>query len=85
MTTEGLGSPKGGIPELTWAADKNAGCCKAMNWAAMGFRPGGPPGGPKPLPKGFLSNRGSEKKTIALYNLGFNDVPYNNSITLVQL
>ena len=63
VTTEGLGNPKGGIPAeaaLTWAADKKAGCCKAINWAAMGFNPGGPPGGPNPFPaNGFLSSRGS--------------------------
>ena len=34
-----------------------AGWFKAMNWAAIGFNPGG--GGPNPLPKGDLSNRGS--------------------------
>ena len=63
MTTEGLGRPNGvGIPPaaLTWAADKKAGCCKAMNCAAIGFKPAGPPGGPNPLPKGFLSSLGSE-------------------------
>ena len=67
VTTAGLGNPKGGIPAeaaLTWAADKKAGCCKAINWAAMGFNPGGPPGGPNPLPNGFLSSRGSITKMI---------------------
>ena len=67
VTTAGLGNPKGGIPAeaaLTWAADKKAGCCKAINWAAMGFNPGGPPGGPNPLPNGFLSSRGSINKMI---------------------
>ena len=65
MTTEGLGRPNGaGMPPaaLTCAADKKAGCCKAMNCAAIGFMPPGPPGGPNPLPNGFLSNLGSEKK-----------------------
>ena len=51
---------------LTCAADKKAGCCRAMNCAAMGFKPAGPPGGPKPLPKGFLSSLGSEMKNNGL-------------------
>ena len=34
-----------------------AGWFKAINWAAIGFNPGG--GGAKPLPNGDLSNRGS--------------------------
>ena len=33
-----------------------------MNWAAMGLRPGGPGGPPKPFPKGDLSSRGSGKE-----------------------
>ena len=32
----------------------------------MGFKPGGPPGGPKPLPNGLLSSLGSEMKTYIL-------------------
>jgi hypothetical protein len=32
----------------------------------MGFKPAGPPGGPKPLPKGFLSSLGSEMKNNGL-------------------
>jgi hypothetical protein len=31
-----------------------------MNWAAIGFKPGG--GGPNPLPNGDLSIRGSIQK-----------------------
>ena len=41
-----------------WAA---AGWFRAMNWAAIGLRPGGPGGPPNPLPNGDLSKRGSEK------------------------
>ena len=65
VTIEGLCNPNGGMPAaLTWAADKKAGCCKAMNCAAMGFKPGGPPGGPNPFPKGLLSSLGSVWKMI---------------------
>lgn len=60
VTTEaGLGNPNGAGNPAALTCPKKAGCCKAMNWAAMGFNPGGPPGGPKPLPKGFLSSLGS--------------------------
>lgn len=64
VTIEGLCSPNGdGIPAAeTCAADKKAGCWRAINWAATGFSPGGPPGGPNPFPKGFLSSLGSARR-----------------------
>lgn len=59
----------GGSPPAPAVCDKNAACAawaaagwfRAMNCAAIGFRPGGP-GGPKPLPNGDLSSRGSGKE-----------------------
>ena len=45
-----------------------AGWFKAINWAAIGFNPGG--GGPNPFPNGDLSNRGSiEDSKLKNYKL----------------
>ena len=62
VTTEGLGKPKGAGSPAALTCPKKAGCWRAINWAAIGFNPGGPAGGPKPFPKGFLSSRGSVHK-----------------------
>ena len=48
--------------KAAWAA--TAGLLRAINWAAIGLRPGGC--GPKPLPNGDLSMRGSVKLKIAM-------------------